>query len=60
MSSKDEPTFGEQISDPQSFVLSLIGAEVLARRGDEGPLARPHTVARPVLQNDDKKKVRRG
>ena len=35
------PSLMDTIADPHAFVLSLIGAEVLATKSEDGPLARP-------------------
>ena len=35
------PSLIDTIADPHAFVLSLIGAEVLATKREDGPLARP-------------------
>ena len=36
----------DTLADPQGLVLSLIGAEVLATKREDGPLARPWRTAR--------------
>lgn len=40
-SDKTAPSLIDTIADPKAFVLSLIGAEVLATKREDGPLARP-------------------
>ncbi|MBN2717214.1 MAG: hypothetical protein JXX14_15280 [Deltaproteobacteria bacterium] len=35
------PLLIDTLEDPQGFILSLIGAEVLATKREDGPLARP-------------------
>jgi hypothetical protein len=37
----NSPSLMEIINDPRGFILSLVGAEALAKRGEDGPLARP-------------------
>lgn len=38
----NSPSLMDTINDPRGFILSLVGAEALAKRGEEdGPLARP-------------------
>ncbi|MBN2526560.1 MAG: hypothetical protein JXR76_09205 [Deltaproteobacteria bacterium] len=39
------PSLDDTIRDPKGFVLSLIGAEVLTKRNEDGPLARPWRTA---------------
>ena len=41
MKEKKAPDLMETINDPRGFILSLVGAEALAKRGEEGPLTRP-------------------
>lgn len=60
MKQKDDASFVTQIADPQSFVLGLIGAEVLAKRDEDGPLARPYRwVPRPIPPFGTKDRERR-
>lgn len=58
MKRKDLNPLAEQLTRPDSFLLSLIGAEVLARRDEDGPLARPFrsqtASIKPQMQLEDR------